>query len=83
MIGNAFFRVTSVNHDAKKNLFYIQLSDNSEVKAVLEYSFVKDKYVACCFVCRSRLTSTNEETVFQNQPSALCRSVDRMTIILE
>ena len=35
----------SVHHDAKKNLFYIPLSDNSKVKAVLEYSFVKDNHV--------------------------------------
>ena len=34
-------------------------------------------------VCRRRLTSTDEEAVFQTRPSALGRSVDRMTIILE
>ena len=34
-----------VLHDAKKNLFYIPLSDNSKVKAVLEYRFVGEKHV--------------------------------------
>ena len=35
----------TVRHDAKKNVFYIPLDDNSKVKAVLEYSFVGDSHV--------------------------------------
>ena len=34
-----------VLHDAKKNLFYIPLSDNSKVKAVLEYRLVGENGV--------------------------------------
>ena len=34
-----------VLHDEKKNFFYIPLSDNSKIKAVLEYSFVSENHV--------------------------------------
>jgi len=34
-----------VVHDIKRRLFYIPLSDNSEIKAILEYSYIGDCHV--------------------------------------
>lgn len=34
-----------VLHDTKRKYFYIPLSDNSDIKAILEYSFISDNHV--------------------------------------